>query len=190
MQTLTSIKDVIQEVTNRMEKGLEATRKEFQNLRTGRASIHLMEGILVNYYNTPTPIKAIASVSTPDAKTILIQPWDHTAVNEIERALQASDLGIMPENDGKVIRLRIPPLTEERRTELTRFVKKAAEEGRVSIRNGRHEGNEAIKRLEKDKLVTKDDSLKAQKDIQRLTDKYIELIDQSLAKKEAEIKEI
>lgn len=190
MQTLTTVRQVIQEVTSRMEKSLEATRKEFQNLRTGRASIHLVEGIMVNYYNTPTPLKALASVATPDARTIVIQPWDPTVVNEVERAIQASDLGIMPENDGKVIRLRIPPLTEERRAELARFVKKFAEEGRVSIRNARHEGNEAVKRLEKDKLITQDDSLKTQKEIQKLTDKTIELVDQSLAKKEAEIKEI
>ncbi len=190
MQTLTTVKQVVQEVTAHMEKGLEATRKEFQNLRTGRASIHLVEGILVNYYNTPTPIKALASVSTPDAKTILIQPWDHSVVGEIEKSLQASDLGITPENDGKVVRLRIPSLTEERRAELSRFVKKVAEEGRISIRNARHEGNEVLKRLEKDKLITQDDSAKGQKEVQKLTDKYIELIDQSLAKKEAEIKEI
>ena len=190
MQTLTTLKQIMQEVTQRMEKSLDATRKEFQNLRTGRASIHLVEGVLVSYYNTPTPIKSLASVSTPDARTILIQPWDHSAIGEIERAIQASDLGIMPENDGKVIRLRIPSLTEERRVELARFVKKDVEEGRVSIRNARHEAMEAVKRLERDKLVTKDDSIKGQKDIQKLTDKYIELIDQSLAKKEAEIKEI
>ena len=187
MQTLNSIKDVMHEVTTRMEKGLEATRKEFQNLRTGRASIHLVEGILVNYYNTPTPIKGLASVSTPDFKTILIQPWDQTVVPEIDRAIQASDLGITPQNDGKVIRLNIPPLTEERRMELLRVVKKTAEAGRISIRNARHEGNEAVKRLEKDKVITKDDSQKAQKEIQKLTDKYIALTDESLAKKEEEI---
>ncbi len=190
MQTLTTIKQVMQEVTQRMDKSLESTRKEFQNLRTGRASIHLVEGILVNYYNTPTPLKAIAQVSTPDAKTILIQPWDQSAIAEIEKAIQASDIGVMPENDGKVIRLRIPPLTEERRGELSKFVKKVAEEGRISIRNARHEANEAAKRMEKEKLVTQDDSQKAQKEIQKLTDKHIELVEQSLAKKEAEIKEI
>lgn len=190
MQTLTTLKQVIQEVTARMDKGLEATRREFQNLRTGRASVHLVEGIMVNYYNTPTPIKALGSVSTPDAKTILIQPWDSSVLGEVERAIQASELGIMPENDGKVIRLRIPSLTDERRAELARFVKKVAEEGRVSIRNARHEANEAVKRLEKDKVVTQDDSQKAQKEVQKLTDKYIELVEQSLVKKEAEIKEI
>lgn len=190
MQALTTVKQIIHEATARMEKTLESTRREFQNLRTGRASIHLLEGILVNYYNTPTPIKALGTVSTPDAKTIVIQAWDQTAIGEIERAIQASDLGIMPENDGKVIRLRIPPLTEERRLELMRFVKKVAEEGRVSVRNARHEANEAVKRLEKEKLASKDDSLRAQKEIQALTDKFIELTEQSLAKKEAEIKEI
>lgn len=190
MQTLTTIKQVIQDVSQRMEKSLESTRKEFQNLRTGRASIHLVEGLVVNYYNTPTPLKGIAQVSTPDAKTILIQPWDHSAIAEIEKSIRASDLGVNPENDGKVVRLRIPPLTEERRVELSRFVKKVAEEGRVAIRNARHEANENVKRLEKEKLATQDDSQKSQKEIQKLTDKHIELVDQSLAKKEAEIKEI
>jgi len=190
MQTLNTIKDVVQEVSKRMEKAVESCRKEFQNLRTGRASIHLVEGILVNYYNTPTPIKALGSVSTPDAKTILIQPWDQTVVGEIEKAIQASNLGITPENDGKVVRLRIPSLTEERRNELIRLVKKVAEEGRVSVRNARHEGNESVKRLEKTKVATQDESQKTQKEVQKLTDKSIEAIDQNLAKKEAEIKEI
>lgn len=190
MQTLNTIKDIMHEVTQRMEKCTEVTKKEFQNIRTGRASIHLVEGILVNYYNTPTPIKGLGSVSIPDAKTILIQPWDQTAVNDIVHALQVSDLGITPESDGKVVRLRIPSLTEERRTELIRIVRKVAEDGRISIRNARHEGNEAAKRLEKDKLITKDESQKTQKDIQKLTDKSIETIDQSLTKKEAEIKDI
>ena len=190
MQTLMSLKEIITEVTHRMEKALESTRKEFLNLRTGRASIHLVEGILVSYYGTPTPIKGLGTVSTPDAKTILIQPWDATAIADIERAIQASEIGITPENDGKAIRMRIPALTEERRNDLSKLVKKVAEEGRVSVRSARHDGNEAVKRLEKDKIVSKDDFQKGQKDVQKLTDKYIELVDQALAKKEAEIKEI
>lgn len=149
-----------------------------------------VEGIMVNYYNTPTPIKGLAQVSTPDFKTILIQPWDHSVIGEVEKALQAADLGINPQNDGKVIRLNIPPLTEERRAELSRLVKKVAEEGRVSIRAARHEGNEAAKKLETGKLINKDDWAKLQKDIQKLTDKYIGLIDENLAKKEEEIKAI
>jgi len=190
MPALNSVKDIQQDVSRHMEKALEATKKEFQNLRTGRASIHLVEGIQVNYYNTPTPIKALAQVSTPDMKTILIQPWDQSVVAEVDRALQASDLGIMPQNDGKVIRLSIPPLTEERRGELTRLLKKVAEEGRVSVRNARHEGNASVKKLEKDKVVSEDDARKAEKDIQRSTDKHIELIDQLVEKKEQEIKAI
>lgn len=190
MQTVTTIKDVIKETTAKMDKCIDAAKREFQNLRTGRASIHLVEGVLVNYYGTPTPIKNLGTVATPDAKTIVIQPWDVNAVNEIDRALQASDLGIMPENDGKIIRLRIPPLTEERRNDLVKLIKKVAEEGRVSIRNARHEGNEAVKKLEKTKLATEDDVEKTLKEIQKLTDDHIKKIDELLLKKEQEIKEI
>ncbi len=190
MQTLKSVKAVHDEVQSRMNKAIDAVRREFQNLRTGRASTALVEGIEVLYYGTPTPLKGLANLSTPDPKSILIQPWDVNAVSEIEKAIKKSELGLNPIVDGKVIRVPVPPLTEERRNEISKLIKKVAEEGRVSVRNVRHEANEAVKRLEKEKLITEDDTFSAQKDVQRLTDKSIESIDQMLAKKEQDIREI
>lgn len=190
MITADNSKDILKQVQDKMAKTVEATHKEFQNLRTGRASIHLVEGIIVDYYGTPTPIKAIATVAVPDAKTILIQPWDATAVNEITKSIQASDLGLIPVNDGKSVRLQIPALTDERRIELKKLVKKAAEDGRVSVRSTRQEGNEAAKKLAKEKIVTEDDSTKLQKDIQKETDKHISEVDKLLEKKEIDITRI
>lgn len=190
MQTLKSIKSIQDELQNRMNKALDAVRREFQNLRTGRANVTLIENLEVQYYGTSTPLKGLANLSTPDFKSILIQPWDVNAVAEIEKAIKKSELGLNPHVDGKVIRVPVPPLTEERRNEISKLIKKIAEEGRVSIRNVRHEANEAVKRLEKDKLIAEDEMFKTQKEVQKLTDKFIENIDQLLAKKEQEIKEV
>ncbi len=170
-----------------MTKGLDATKKEFQNIRTGRASIALVEGVQADYYNTPTPLKGLASISTPDPKTIMIQPWDPSLVGEIEKAILKSGLGLTPMNDGRVIRLQIPSLTSERREELTKLVRKVAEEGRVSIRNARHEAIELVKKLEKSKTIPEDISHSAQKEIQKLTDGFITQIDEALKHKESEI---
>jgi len=180
-------KKVISETTKKMDKGLEITRREFKNIRTGRASIALVEGLQVDYYGTPTPVKGIASINTPDPKTIAIQPWDPSIINEIEKAIQKSSLGLTPINDGKIVRMNIPPLTEERRGELTKVVRKVAEEGRVSVRNARHEGIEQLKKLEKEKSIPEDVSHSAQKEIQKITDKHIALVDEALKHKEAEI---
>lgn len=187
MAEITDPKKVVEETKKKMTKALEATKKEFQNIRTGRASIALVEGILVNYYDTPTPMKAIASISTPDAKTIAIQPWEPTIIGEIERAIMKSGVGLTPINDGKVVRMQIPALTDERREELTKLVKKVAEEGRVSIRNARHEGIEQVKKLEKGKLVPEDISHSTQKEIQKVTDSNIALVDEAYKHKETEI---
>ena len=180
-------KKVTEETKKKMAKALEATKKEFQNIRTGRASIALVEGIQADYYNTPTALKGLASISTPDPKTISIQPWDPSVIGEIERAILKSDLGLTPVNDGKIVRIQIPPLTTERRDELSKVVKKVAEEGRVSIRNGRHEGIEQVKKLEKLKTIPEDMSHGTQKEIQKITDKFIAEIDEALKHKEAEI---
>ena len=180
-------KKVVDETQRRMAKALEATKKEFQNIRTGRASIALVEGIQVDYYNTPTPLKGLSSISTPDPKTIAIQPWDPSVIGEIERAIQKSGLGLTPINDGKIVRMQIPSLTEERREELTKLVRKVAEEGRVSIRNARHEGIEQIKKLEKSKVIPEDSSHSSQKEIQKITDKFIAQVDEALKHKESEI---
>ena len=180
-------KKAVEETKKKMAKSVEAAKKEFHNLRTGRAATGLVEGVLVDYYNTPTPLKSLANLSIPDAKTILIQPWDATAVAEIEKGILKSGLGLTPLNDGKVIRIQIPSLTDERRSELSKIVKKMAEEGRVSVRNARHEGIENIKKLEKSKSIPEDDSHALQKEIQKITDGYIAEIDQLLKNKEQEI---
>ena len=187
MVEIIDVKKVTEETKKKMLKAVEVTKKEFQNIRTGRASIALVEGIQVDYYNTPTPLKGLANISTPDPKTISIQPWDHTIINEIEKSIHKSGLGLTPINDGRVIRMQIPPLTNERREELTKLVRKVAEEGRVSIRNVRHEGIEQIKKMEKSKAVPEDISHSSQKDIQKITDSSIAQIDGSLQHKEAEI---
>ena len=184
------IKKNLEETKKKMNKAVEATRKEFQNIRTGRASIALVEGIQIDYYNTPTALKAAANISTPDPKTIAITPWDPTIISEIEKGIQKSGLGLTPMNDGKVVRINIPPLTEERRDELTKIVRKTAEEGRVSIRSARHEGIDAIKKLEKEKAIPEDASHISQKEVQKITDSFISQVDEALKNKEAEIHSI
>jgi len=184
------VKKLIDETQKNMHKAVEATRKEFKNIRTGRASIALVEGIQVNYYNTPTPLKGVGNISTPDARTIMITPWDPGGMGEIEKAILKSDLGLTPVNDGKVIRIPIPPLTQERRDDLSRVIKKTAEEGRVSVRAARHTAIEQTKKLEKTKIISEDDSHVVQKDIQKMTDKFIAEVDEALKHKEAEIHSI
>ncbi len=190
MNNITDLKVLAEETKKKMAKSVESTKKEFQNIRTGRASIGLVEGISVNYYNTPTPIKNLATISTPDAKTIQIQPWDATAIPEIEKAILQSNLGLTPANDGKVLRIQIPALTEERRAELTKVIRKVSEEGRVSIRNTRHEAIEQVKKLEKAKTVPEDLSNASQKEVQKFTDQFIAQVDEALKHKETEIHSI
>ncbi len=187
MTEIIDVKKLAEEMKKKMTKGVESTKKEFQNIRTGRASIALVEGIQVNYYNTPTPIKNLGTISTPDPKTIQIQPWDASAVGEIEKAILKSDLGLTPINDGKILRIQIPSLTDERRNDLTKVIRKVAEEGRISIRNARHEAIEQVKKLEKAKTIPEDMSHSSQKEIQKITDQLIAQIDEALKHKEAEI---
>ena len=190
MNDITDLKKLAEETKRRMTKSVESTKKEFQNIRTGRASIALVEGISANYYNTPTPIKNLGTISTPDAKTIQIQPWDITAVAEIEKAILKSDLGLTPINDGKILRIQIPALTEERRNDLTKVVRKTAEEGRISIRNARHEAIEHVKKLEKATTIPEDLSHGTQKEVQKITDQLIAQVDEALTHKEKEIHSI
>ena len=187
MTEIMDVKRVVEETKKKMSKGLDATKKEFQNIRTGRASIALVEGVQVDYYNTPTPLKGVANISTPDPRTISIQPWDPSIIGEIERGILKSGLGLTPVNDGKVVRIQIPHLTTERREELTKLVKKVAEEGRVSIRNTRHESIEQVKKQEKAKTIPEDISHTTQKEIQKITDIFIAQIDEALKHKESEI---
>lgn len=187
MPEVMDTKKIVEETKKKMMKAVEVTKKEFQNIRTGRASTTLVEGVLVDYYNTPTPLKGVANISTPDAKTISIQPWDASIIGEIERAILKSGLGLTPINDGKIVRMQIPSLTDERREELSRLVKKVAEEGRVSVRNARHEAIEAVKKMEKAKQVPEDISHNTQKEIQKVTDGFVAQVDEALKHKETEI---
>lgn len=187
-QTADPTRSVMSDAEARMLKALEATKHEFQTLHTGRASVALVENIRVDYYNNLTPLKGIASITTPDAKTIAIQPWDMSALTPIEKAISQAGLGLVPNNDGKLIRIQMPALTQERRVELDKLIRKIAEEGRVSIRNIRHEANDSLKKLEKAKTLSEDISKISQKKVQELTDRYIKLIDEALAKKESEVK--
>lgn len=180
-------KEVIKDTEMKMKKTIEATQREFSVVRTGRASTALVENVRVDYYGAPTPLKQVASVTTPDARLVMIQPWDKNALADIEKAILKSEIGIMPTNDGKSIRLSIPPLTDERKAELDKVLKKIAEDGRVSLRTCRHSAIEHIRKLDKDKAVTEDEKFKSQEEIQKLTDKYIKEVDTLLAAKEKEI---
>ena len=187
---MASVKEVLKDTEENMKKVIVATKREFAAVRTGRASVSLVEGIHIDYYGTQTPLKQLATISTPDVKLIIIQPWDPTTLGEIEKSIQKSSLGAMPVNDGKVIRISIPPLSEERRQELIKITKKMAEDGRVSIRTVRRDANEHLKKLEKNKLATEDESFKAQERTQDLTDKYIKEIDNILVEKDKELIEV
>jgi len=180
-------KEVIKDTETKMKKTLESTQREFSVVRTGRASTALVETLKVDYYGALTPLRQVASITTPDARLVMIQPWDKNALPEIEKAILKSDIGISPTNDGKSIRLSIPSLTDERREELDKVVKKIAEDGRVSLRTCRHSAVEHIRKLEKDKAITEDERFHSQEEIQKLTDKFIKDIETSLAGKEKEI---
>ncbi len=182
--------EIFAEMKKKMAKAIEALAHELGGLRTGRASITILDNVKVDYYGTPTPIKAISTLSVPESRTITIQPWDVSQIHMIEKAIMASDLGLTPGNDGKVIRINFPPLTEERRKEFVKLAKKYGEECKVSIRNVRRDANEALKKLEKDKKITQDDLKKFQHEVQDLTDKQVARIDDTLAQKEAEIMEV
>jgi ribosome recycling factor len=183
------IDKLMTETEERMKKSLAAFRRELSMIRTGKASTALLDGVKVECYGQTMPLNQVASVSVPEPRTILVQPWDRTIMSDVEKAIHKSSLGLTPNSDGNVIRLPIPALTEERRRDLVKIVKKHAEEARVSMRNIRRDTNETLKKDEKDGKVTEDDSRKTQDKIQKLTDKYIGEIDVSLAAKEKEIME-
>lgn len=184
-------KDTIMlDAEERMEKALVALDRDFGKLRTGRATTALVDSIKVDYYGTPTPVSQMSSVSVPDSRTLAIQPWDKGGMALIEKAILKSDLGLTPVNDGKVIRISIPPLTEERRKDLSKVAKKYSEDGKVALRNIRRDANEGLKKLEKDKVLTEDDLKKATEEVQKLTDKFVVLVDKKLQAKEKEIMDI
>jgi ribosome recycling factor len=175
---------------DKMSRAVEVLKKEFGSIRTGRASLAILDGIMVNYYDTQTPLQQLTSLSIPESRQITIQPWEQKIIPEIEKAILKSDLGLTPTNDGKTIRINIPPLTEERRKLLVKTVKKKAEEAKVSVRNIRRDTNEEIKKLEKEKHISEDVVKKLQEEIQKITDSYISKMDEVLSHKEKEIMEV
>ena len=183
-----NVQSLLKDTETKMQKALEVVQREFSTLRTGRANPALIEGVRVDYFGTPTPLKQLAGITTPDPKMLVIQPWDANVVQEIEKALQKSDLGLTPIVEGKIIRVPVPPLSTERRDELTKVAHRQTEEGRVAIRNIRHAAKEAIEKLLKDKLITEDDKFKNLDNLQKLTDRYHKKVDELLAAKEAELR--
>ena len=180
---------VFQDMESSMEKAIAAYQKELNRLRTGRASPALLEGIRVDYYGTPTPINQTASINIPESRLIVIQPWDKSTIESIEKAIQKANIGLSPTNDGTVIRISIPPLTEERRKELGKLAMKMAEECKIGIRNIRREANDALKKLEKDKKIAEDDYHRATEDVQKSTNEKVEQIDEIMEAKQKEILE-
>jgi ribosome recycling factor len=183
-------KELRKKLEEKMQGAIESLKKDFGSVRTGRASLALLDGLLVEYYGTPTPLQQVASLSVPESKTIMIQPWEQKIITDIERAIQKSDMGLTPTNDGKVIRINIPPLTEERRKDLVKVVRKRAEEGKIVVRNIRRDGNEQLKSLQKNKEISEDELKKFLDEVQKITDTYIKKVDEVLLHKEKEIMEV
>jgi ribosome recycling factor len=183
------IDELQQDTQERMDKTLAALKHELNRVRTGRASLSLLDGIRVDYYGTPTPLNQMASLSIPESRLIVIQPWDTSAIKEIEKAILKSDLGLTPSSDGKVVRIAIPPLTEERRKQLVKVVYKIGEEHKVAVRNIRRDANEMLKTFKKDGDISEDEAFKAQEEIQKITDAFIRRIDDTVKVKEKEILE-
>ena len=183
------IEETKQEAKESMEKAIAALSREFKRVRTGRATPALLDGIRADYYGAPTPLNQMASISVPEPRLILIQPWDHKSCEAIEKAILKSDLGLTPNNDGKVVRIAIPPLTEERRKELVKVVRKMGEEAKVAIRNARRDANEMLKEYKKEGEISEDDAFRGQEQIQKLTDEYVAKVDELVAEKEKEIME-
>jgi ribosome recycling factor len=188
--TFASVKDVEAHLKARMEKAVSDLQHEMASIRTGRASLGILDHIRVDYYGTPTPLNQLANLHVPEPSMITIQPWDVSQIGPIEKAIRTSDLGLNPANDGKIVRLPIPPLTEERRKDIVKKLHGTAENHRVGIRNIRRDGNEAVKKLLKDKKITEDEEKRALDEIQKMTDGYMAKVDQASKMKEKEILEI
>lgn len=184
------IREVIKDVDRRMHGAIEALHNEFKQLRTGRASLSMLDGVKVSYYGTDTPLNAVSSLSVPEPSLIVAQPWDRSLIPAIEKAIRSADLGLNPASDGKLIRIPIPPLTEERRKELTKKAHQMAEESRTAIRQVRRDGNEKLKKMQKDHQISEDDEKRSHDEIQKMTDRYIEQVNDILKHKEKEIMEV
>jgi len=185
-----SADDVISNAQSRMNKAVEVMKKDLHALRTGRATPALLENIIVDYYGVPTPLNQIASISTPEARLIVVQPWDRQALLDIEKSLQTSELGFNPSNDGNVVRVPVPPLSEERRRDLVRVLKRKIEDGKVAVRNVRRDGLEQLRTMERNKVISQDENRRAQDRLQKTTDSVIAQIDQVSAAKEADIMQV
>lgn len=179
--------EILSESREKMTKSIEALKKEFRKIRTGRASSALLEGLKVDCYDTQMPLEQVASISVPESRLIIVQPWDQSVIGNIEKSILKSELGLTPMNDGKIIRIAIPPLTEERRKELAKLAKKMGEDSKISIRNLRREANEMFKELKNEKEISEDELHKFLDDVQKITDEFVKEIDQVTAEKEKEI---
>lgn len=184
------IQELRKKTNERMQTSIEALKKKFASVRTGRASLSLLDGLSVDYYGTPTPLQQVASLSLPDSRQIAIQPWEQKLIPEIEKAIMKSDLGLTPMNDGKLIRINIPALNEERRKQLVKVVRKEAEDAKVAVRNIRRDVNEDLKKLEKEKHVSEDEIKKEHDEVQKITDSFVKKVDELLEHKEKEIMEV
>lgn len=180
---------IVDDSVQHMRKAVEHVQQQLTKVRTGRASASMLDSVKVEYYGEPTPLAQVGSVSVPDARSIMIQPWDRTALQNIEKAILAANLGITPQNDGQVIRISVPPLTEERRKDIVKQCKKMAEEGKLAVRNIRRDANEELKKAEKTEHFSEDDRKRGEDDVQKNTDKYVAEIDKILAAKEVEVME-
>ncbi len=179
--------EILSELRQKMNKAVDALKKDFLKIRTGRASTALLDGIKVDCYDTQMPIDQVATISAPESRLITIQPWDQTIMGSVEKSILKSELGLTPMNDGKIIRISIPPLTEERRKELAKLARKMAEENKISIRNFRREANEMLKELKAEKEISEDELYRSQDDVQKITDEFIKKVDKTTAQKEQEI---
>lgn len=184
------VKNAIAAMKTQMEKTVDSLRKEYQKVRTGRASTALLDDIKVNYYDTPTPVNQVASLAVPEARVIIIQPWESKLIPLIEKAILNANIGLTPTNDGKLIRLALPPLTEERRKEIVKLLKKMAEDAKIALRNIRRDTNDDLKKMEKEKKISEDDLKRAEKEVQDITNNYVVKIDEVLTIKEKEVMEV
>jgi ribosome recycling factor len=190
MAGIPALKELSGDLKRRMDQAVAAFQSNMASVRTGRASVHMLDSVKVDYYGTPTPISQLAQVSAPEAQLILIQPWDPTVVKEIEKALQTSDLGFNPQSDGKIIRVPVPPMTEERRRDVVKHLNRVLEEQRTAIRNVRRDGNDALKKLAKDKKISEDEEKRAMEEVQKMTDEEIRRMEEMSRRKEAEIMQV
>ena len=190
MAGIPALKDLYGDLKRRMDQAVATFQSQLSSTRTGRASAHMLDAIKVDYYGTPTPVSQMAQVSTPEAQLITIQPWDPSVIKEIEKAIQASDLGFNPQTDGKIIRIPVPPMTEERRRDVVKHLNKVLEEHRTAVRNVRRDGNDALKKLAKDKKISEDDEKRAMEEVQKMTDDEIRRMEELSQRKEAEVMQV